>query len=57
MDKILAVDDEESVRQSYRIILSQQYNVNLARNGREALDFLEKNHVGNFVLIPPPLQR
>ncbi len=50
MDKILAVDDEESVRQSYRIILSQQYNVNLARNGREALDFLERNHVDVILL-------
>ena len=50
MDKILAVDDEESVRQSYRIILSQQYEVHLARNGREALDFLDKNHVDVILL-------
>lgn len=50
MDKILAVDDEESVRQSYRMILAQQYRVDLARNGREALDFLEKNHVDVILL-------
>ncbi len=50
MDKILAVDDEESVRQSYRIILSQHYNVSLARNGQEALDFLDKNHVDLILL-------
>lgn len=50
MDKILAVDDEESVRQSYRIILSQQYNIQLAKGGQEALEFLDKNHVDLILL-------
>ncbi len=50
MDKILAVDDEEGVRQSYRIILSQQYNIQLAKGGQEALDFLDKNHVDLILL-------
>jgi DNA-binding NtrC family response regulator len=50
MDKILAIDDEESVRQSYRIILSQQYSISLAKGGQEALDFLEKNHVDLILL-------
>jgi DNA-binding NtrC family response regulator len=50
MDKILAVDDEESVRQSYRMILSPLYEVHLARNGREALDFLQKNHADVILL-------
>src|SRR6185436_17117701 len=50
MDKILAIDDEESVRQSYRMILSQHYHVSLAKGGQEALDFLEKNHADLILL-------
>ena len=39
MEKILAIDDEESVRQSYRIILSNQYHIDLAKDGSEGLAF------------------
>lgn len=50
MKKILAIDDEESVRQSYRIILAQTYNIILAKDGPEGLEYLEQNHV-DLVLL------
>ena len=50
IQKILAIDDEESVRQSYRIILSNQYQIDLAKGGREGLAFLEDNHVDVILL-------
>ena len=50
IQKILAIDDEESVRQSYRIILSNQYQIDLAQGGREGLAFLEDNHVDVILL-------
>ncbi len=50
MDKILAVDDEEGVRQSYKMLLSPIYGIHLARGGQEALEFLDKNHVDLILL-------
>jgi len=50
MDKILAVDDEQSVRESYKIILSQHYEIALARNGQEALDYLTSNYADLILL-------
>ena len=42
MKKVLVVDDEESIRELYRADLSDEgYEVGLAADGREALDFLE----------------
>ena len=50
MEKILAIDDEESVRQSYRIILSNQYHIDLAKDGTEGLAFLKDNHFDVILL-------
>lgn len=50
MKKILAIDDEESVRQSYRIILSSEYDIALANDGPDGLAYLEKNHVDLILL-------
>ncbi|MCB0403143.1 MAG: sigma-54-dependent Fis family transcriptional regulator [Bdellovibrionales bacterium] len=44
--RILVVDDEESIREFFEIMLKREgYQVVCAPNGREALDFLRKNQV------------
>ncbi len=48
--KILAIDDEKSVLQSYRAILSKDYHLELATGGREALAYLEDNHADLILL-------
>ena len=50
MKTILAIDDEVSVRASYRMMLSGQYHVLVAENGRAALAAIEKNHVDLILL-------
>lgn len=50
MQTILAVDDERSVRESYRLILSEDYHVVLAENGKQALKVVEDQHV-DLVLL------
>lgn len=50
MQSILAIDDELSVRESYRLIFSDQYNVLLADGGRKALEIIEKTHVDLILL-------
>jgi len=50
MQTILAIDDEESIRQSYRMILSKDYHVELAPGGAEGIEYLEKHHV-DLVLL------
>lgn len=50
METVLAVDDELSVRQSYRMILSEQYRLLLAENGTEALRILDENHADAILL-------
>jgi DNA-binding NtrC family response regulator len=47
---ILCVDDELSVREAYRLILSDQYRVLLAQDGATALQTLKDNHV-DLVLL------
>lgn len=43
MSKILVIDDERSVRNTLKEILEyEKYEVNLANNGNEGLDFLKK---------------
>ncbi len=39
---ILIVDDEESIRDSMKMLLSDHYNLNFAVNGREALEKVKK---------------
>lgn len=44
--KILVVDDEESIREFFEIMLKREgYEVVTSPNGREALEFLKKNQV------------
>lgn len=50
MSSILAIDDEESIRQSYRVILSQDYEIALAGDGNEGLAYLENHHVDLILL-------
>ena len=50
MQTILAIDDETSVCQSYRVILSDRYNVLLASNGAQALSIIDETHVDLILL-------
>lgn len=50
MQTILAIDDEPSVRESYRMILSDKYRVVLAQDGAAGLALLEQKQV-DLVLL------
>ena len=50
MQTILAIDDEPSVRQSYELILGQDYHVLTAGDGRSGLDTLNEKHVDMVLL-------
>ncbi len=50
MQTILAIDDEFSVRESYRMILGGWYRVLLADSGRDALRILNERHVDLILL-------
>jgi DNA-binding NtrC family response regulator len=41
--KILICDDEKGVRESLKLILSDEYDIILARNGKKAIDKIEHN--------------
>lgn len=50
MKTILTIDDEASVRQSYRVMLSEQYRVLMAEDGKTGLEMLDKHHVDLILL-------
>jgi DNA-binding NtrC family response regulator len=53
MDKqatILVVDDENGIRQSFKMVFKDRFNVLLAENGKEAEEFLTKNPVDVILL-------
>lgn len=50
MQTILAIDDEHSVRESYRMILGGWYRVLLADSGKAALKLLDERHVDLILL-------
>jgi len=50
MQTILTIDDEHSVRESYRIILSDQYRLMVAENGHSGLEILDTKHVDLILL-------
>ncbi|MBI2424920.1 MAG: sigma-54-dependent Fis family transcriptional regulator [Candidatus Hydrogenedentes bacterium] len=50
MKNILAIDDEISIRESYRMILGGDYHLLLAENGHNGLDALAANRV-DLVLL------
>ena len=47
---ILVVDDENGVRQSFNMVLKDDYNVLLAGTGQEAIDIFIKNKVDLILL-------
>jgi two-component system response regulator AtoC len=49
-DTILVVDDENGVRQSFNMVLKDEYNVLLAETGQEAMDIFRKNSVDLILL-------
>ncbi len=49
-DTILVVDDEHGVRQSFNMVLKDEYNVLLAGTGQEAIDIFTKNPVDMILL-------
>ena len=44
-DTILVVDDERGVRQSFNMVLKDEYHVLLAKSGEEAVDVFSKNSI------------
>lgn len=50
MQTILAIDDELSIRESYRMILSDDYRVYLAEDGATGLQILSEKHVDLILL-------
>ncbi|MBW1977081.1 MAG: sigma-54-dependent Fis family transcriptional regulator [Deltaproteobacteria bacterium] len=53
MDKkatILVVDDEHGIRQSFNMVLKDQFNVLMAENGKEAIHLLTTNSVDVILL-------
>lgn len=49
--KILICDDEEGIRESFKLILDETYNLVFATNGPEALGILKKQKDIPIVLI------
>jgi DNA-binding NtrC family response regulator len=47
---ILVVDDENGIRQSFKIVLKDLYHVLLAETGKEAMDLLTRNTVDLILL-------
>ena len=47
---ILVVDDEYGVRESFNMVLSDDYNVFLAESGEEAIDIFTKNSIDLILL-------
>ena len=47
---ILVVDDEHGIRQSFNMVLKDEYKVILAGTGREAIDIFQKNTIDLILL-------
>ena len=47
---ILVVDDEEGPREALRMILKENYNVLLAKDGQECLDLIRRQKPGLILL-------
>lgn len=47
--RIVIVDDDESIRKTFFLLLSEKYNVYLARDAREALSRFEKAPVDMII--------
>ena len=55
--KILIVDDEEGIRESLKLILSDFYELILTKDGVQALDCLEKSKEIKLVLMDIKMPR
>lgn len=49
--KVLVCDDEEGIRESFKLILGETYDLMLASSGRECLEALEKHKDIKVVLL------
>ncbi len=49
-EKILVIDDEKSVQESLRLVLSDRYRVVVASSGKEGLEFLSNDDI-NMVFL------
>ncbi len=49
--RILICDDEEGLRESFKLILSDKYKLSFATNGLEALEMLEKDGAPDLVIL------
>jgi len=49
-DTILVVDDEHGVRQSFNLVLKDEYNVLMAGTGKEAVEIFTKNSIDLILL-------
>ncbi len=47
---ILVVDDERGVRQSFNMVLKDEYHVLLAGTGEKAIDIFQENHIDLILL-------
>ena len=48
--RILVVDDDKEIREIIRVLLTQEgYDVSEARNGREALEYMN-DHIDLYIL-------
>lgn len=50
MQTILVIDDETSVRESYRMILADRYRLLMAHDGAAALDVLDQKYIDLIIL-------
>jgi two-component system chemotaxis response regulator CheY len=50
-DKILVIDDDKSVRTMISFALSKKYQVESKADGKEGVEWLEKNNVPNLILL------
>lgn len=48
---VLVVDDDEAIRESIRILLEDEYDVSIAKDGVQAIEFLEKSERPSIVLL------
>ncbi len=47
---ILICDDEEGIRESFKLILEKDYQLLFAKNGNEGIDILRKNSVDAVIM-------
>lgn len=51
IDHILVVDDEAGIRESFKIMLGDEYNISTATGGNECLELLEKGRQFSLIIL------